>query len=597
MKQNLVIGNTVDDGTGDYLNKGGKKIINNFDDLYYELGDGSNPHAAGAWKTTSDADINGQFGKAYALNTTSNRITFRLPKGTTNDYNKVIRLRDVFAKWRTNPVTVIPASGDTIKGNAVSVVLSSNYADIEMVYCAPGRWEYVANKQIDKSTSADLSAVIKREFLATAGQVDFLDIFDGQEYNKANLEIYHRGNLLYYGNTFSTDSDYGSPGSGSSVVALNGKDVRLKRPCVEGDSVVIISYVDGLTQWRSTYNRLELRVLDESSTNEVSVEGGVYVGDLSTVKTLPIEAFGYEIGAGLINPNSLEVYINGVILTEAGSGGLPAFICEGAEANNLSDCLASGGLWLDSDIDYSYTQDSSGNVDNITFGRGFSHGDVVTIKWYNNNIGTTLSIEEILDQTNDLYIGSGQPINVTGGVRVTDFQNPTWPNVELLEPYNVSISTASNMFDLIYPVGSVYENFINPNNPSTYMGFGSWVLAGTKQVLVGWTPDDSSVFGLNNNDLDTLGNPSKRAGGTGGVMENTLSNEQLPATKTDEKVLIDDENGGVIIGGCQFDPDDQGPAYQKYREDFATTNKTHAPPQSINNLQPYVTVYRWMRIA
>ena len=49
MKQNINIGNVVDDGTGDYLRKGGIKINENFDELYYELGDGDVPYSAGAW--------------------------------------------------------------------------------------------------------------------------------------------------------------------------------------------------------------------------------------------------------------------------------------------------------------------------------------------------------------------------------------------------------------------------------------------------------------------------------------------------------------------------------------------------------------------
>ncbi|EPJ2512148.1 hypothetical protein ACTGOH_005113, partial [Salmonella enterica subsp. enterica serovar Bareilly] len=38
MKQNIKIGNVVDDGQGDYLRRGGAKINENFDELYYELG-------------------------------------------------------------------------------------------------------------------------------------------------------------------------------------------------------------------------------------------------------------------------------------------------------------------------------------------------------------------------------------------------------------------------------------------------------------------------------------------------------------------------------------------------------------------------------
>ena len=119
MKQNINIGNVVDDGTGDYLRKGGIKINENFDELYYELGDGDVPYSAGAWKTydaSSGQTLKAEWGKSYAINTSSGRVTINLPKGTVNDYNKVIRARDVFATWNVNPVTLVAASGDTIKG-------------------------------------------------------------------------------------------------------------------------------------------------------------------------------------------------------------------------------------------------------------------------------------------------------------------------------------------------------------------------------------------------------------------------------------------------------------------------------------------------
>ena len=101
----------VDDGTGDYLREGGLKLNNNFDDLYFELGDGTNPHPAGAWKTTKSNVVTAAFGKSYALDTSSNAIQVKLPKGTTADYNKVIRIRDVFGTWQTNAVTLTPGSG------------------------------------------------------------------------------------------------------------------------------------------------------------------------------------------------------------------------------------------------------------------------------------------------------------------------------------------------------------------------------------------------------------------------------------------------------------------------------------------------------
>lgn len=181
---------------------------------------------------------------------------------------------------------------------------------------------------------------------------------------------------------------------------------------------------------------------------------------------------------------------------------------------------------------------------------------------------------------------------------ITDFDNPGWPNVEAVPTSSIAVTNPYVIFNLVYPIGTIYENAVNPNNPATYMGFGSWKLWGQGKVLAGWNNDNTDPnFALNNNDLDVNNNPSHTAGGTGGTTQNTLTNNNLPATKTDEKVLIADDNGPIIIGGCQVDPDDQGPVYTKYKEDHAVTNGTHEPPLNVNNLQPYVTVYRWMRIA
>ena len=182
--------------------------------------------------------------------------------------------------------------------------------------------------------------------------------------------------------------------------------------------------------------------------------------------------------------------------------------------------------------------------------------------------------------------------------RVTDYSKPQWPNVEENGTTQLSVASPYGIFDMIYPIGSIYENSINPNNPSTYMGFGSWTLFAEKQVLIGWTKDNQdNLFHYNNNDLNSSGVASATAGGTGGNRLVEIKNENLPKTMTDEKVLIADDNGNIIIGGCQFDPDSAGPAYDKYREERAITNATNVPPKSLDTLPPYTTVYRWMRIA
>ncbi|EHY3472394.1 hypothetical protein K4C90_004097 [Salmonella enterica] len=601
MKQNINIGNVVDDGTGDYLRKGGIKINENFDELYYELGDGNVPYSAGAWKTynaSSGQTLKAEWGKSYAINTSSGRVTLQLPKGTVNDYNKVIRARDVFAAWNVNPVTLVAASGDTIKGSSSSVEINVQFSDLELVYCAPGRWEYVKNKQIDKIISSDISNVARKEFLVEVqGQTDFLDIFRGTSYNVNNIRVKHRGNELYYGDVFSENSDFGSPGENEGeLVPLDGFNIRLRQPCNIGDTVQIETFMDGVSQWRSSYTRRQIKVLDSKLTSKTSLEGSIYVTDLSTMKSIPFSAFGLIPGEP-INPNSLEVRFNGILQQQAGTAGYPLFLCEGANSDTQEGCISLGGEWKESNTDYSIEYED-GKPISLLFDRKFESGDIIVITWFNNDLGTLLEKDDIIELTDERYVSKGSSTEVTGDVALTDFDKIGWPNVEKVDSYTRTYNSISSIFDSIYPIGSIYENAINPNNPVTYMGFGSWKLFGKGQVLVGWNDDVTDPnFALNNNDLDSSGNPSHTAGGTVGTTSVTLENANLPATKTDEKVLIEDENGSVIIGGCQYDPDETGPIYTKYREDYATTNSSHTPPANISNIQPSITVYRWIRIA
>lgn len=599
MKNIINIGKLVDDGSGDYLRLGGIKINNNFTELYSELGDGNTPFAAGAWKTINSAStqqIALSFGSAYSINTQTAPVTCTLPYGGVGDYGKCIKIRDVYASWQSNSVLVKPSQGNTIKGTGNAVQLQKNYMDVEFVFCSPGRWEYITTKQVDKISNSDISTVMKKEFIATEGQRDFLNIFGENEYNDKQIDVYHRGNFLYYGADFSDQSDYGSPGPGDSVVVMDKRNIRLKQACKEGDTVIIVTYLDGLGQFRTTYNRLTVSILDVNQANVTSVNGGRIVSDLNTLRTITMEQFGHLTGEA-VNANAFEVYVNGIIQTEAGTGAVIQFRCDGANADNQTDCITSGGNWVSSLDDYIVNINESNSVESVTFAKPFKHDDIVSIRWYNNDIGTTRSMEEVLTETSSRYVSKGQSVHVSGNVRITDFNTPAWPNVESESPTDVEIGTPQSLFDLIYPVGTIYENSINPNNPATYLYGGSWKLFGEKRVSIGWTDDETSQFAFNNNDLDTNGIASKKAGRTGGASSIEIDNTNLPNTATDEKVLVVDKNGSVIVGGCQFDPSDEGPAYTKYREDKATTNITNQPPKSISIQNPFITVYRWQRIS
>lgn len=603
MKQNINIGNVVDDGTGDYLRAGGLKINQNFDELYNQLGDGSTPHSAGAWKNwTID---NGQkleikFGQSYVVNTSAGAVNVVLPKGSPADYNKVVRIRDVYSSWAKTPVTVSPASGDTLKGTAAPVMFTKNLQDLELVYCPPGRWEYLENKFVDRITNSNLSTVAKKSFIATEGQQDFNDVFEGNEYNTSNTIVYRRGNRLYYSYTDGKfdleNSDFGSP-LNDTIGALDGKNIRLKVPCVEGETIIIETFMDGIGTWQSSYNRLNLRMLDSSRTLKSSEAGVRWVGDLSTKTSLSIDELGLPIGSD-INPYALEVLLNGRQLVQSGEADLPTFYCDGAFGDNDAECQANGGIWTESDEDFAI-ETTNDIITSLSFAQPFEHGDIVSVRWYNNNIGSIMSSDEIIAITDDRYINSQETINLVNRIEYTDYQHPSQSTKRAVaDEIGVTISNISMMFDILYPVGTIYENGHNSANPSDYMGFGVWQRYAEGKTTVGWNSDSTDPnFAYNNDYKDAQGNPSHSAGGSVGSTKQTLTTSNIPALKSNDKVLIADDNGTVVVGGCQFDPDASGPDYDKYKEQQLTVNPDVTVPVAVDIIQPSITTYKWIRVA
>jgi len=600
MKQLINIGNVVDDGTGDYLRKGGEKINSNFSEIYTKLGDGSIPHASGAWKTHTKTVLKPAFGDAWAINTTNNAVSVELPKGKTTDYNKTIKLRDVWRSWASHNVTLKPAQGDTIKGSPNNRELYKDFMDVELVYCAPGRWEYVENKRVDTITTSDLSTVAKEVYIATEGQTDFPNVFGSNTYNIRNVEVYYRGNLLYYGKDLTADSNYGSIGEDGSIVPLDGKSIKLRFPCSAGDTVQIITYMDGIASFRSSYITHTIRAYETGMTALESIPGEVWVGDLANKK----EFTNVELGVSkrdLINPNSFELLINGTQMIKAGDADLPSFICEGADGETEETCALAGGQWVQSGEDYSLIFDENSIVTGIKLAKPLDNRDTLTIRWFNNDIGTLLEwdgVGGIKEKADLIYLNNEDEVNITNQIEYTDFQNPSQKNTRPVEEYSGRVVDVYSLFDLFHPVGTIYENAHNPANPATYMGFGIWVRYGEGEFLAGWSSDSGNKnFALNNNDLDVQGQPTHTAGGNGGEVAYQIKKDMIPELQTTEKVLVKDENGMVIIGGCQVDPDATGPAFTKYREDIVKVNQGNTDPSMMSILPPFRTVYRWLRVG
>lgn len=598
MKQLIQMGNNVDDGRGDYLRIGAKKINENTEEVFGKLGDGATVFPAGAWKTwnsqSNGRQLNPNWGDSYSINTMSNDVIVNLPKGTASDYSKVIRLRDVWSSWATRNVTVQAATGDTVKG-AKSQKLYRDLMDVELVYCSPGRWEYADNKLVSKITSSNIATVSKKDFVATAGQTDFLNIFGDNSFNARTLEVYHKGNLLWHGDVFSADSDYGSPGATpTEIVALDNKSIRLRQPCEAGDIVAIKTYTDDLAVYRSSYVSRTIKVLDVSS-GETAVEGEIIVVDLKTKKLFDfIQDFGFTESDGSFNPIATEVLINGVQLTRAGTAGLAADGCT-SEPGQTED-LCPVGDWGESGTDFNVIHNADGDYRVIRIDTPLESGDYLTVRWFNNDIGTTLSWEEITERADSRYLISEtyNEINLKNRLVYTDLVDPTPCNVVVdpIQETMTGVSDVNKLFDMLYPIGTVYENAHNQANPRDYMGFGTWIPFAQGRTTVGWSHDNDVNFGKYVGECGEISAPGTK----GGQVDVSLSKENIPVLESKDKVLISDSNGSILVGQCQVDPDGEGPGYFKYREDILKVNGDSQTPIPVNNLQPYVTTAKWLRV-
>ena len=133
----------------------------------------------------------------------------------------------------------------------------------------------------------------------------------------------------------------------------------------------------------------------------------------------------------------------------------------------------------------------------------------------------------------------------------------------------------TDIFDKIYPVGSIYINATNSTNPGTLLGFGTWSAFGAGRVMVG----------LNSSDAD-FNSPEE----TGGAKTHTLTTNEMPSHN----------HGGIYPSGSSgsftqaFDVDHPQTGAELGNQKYTTNTGGGA---AHNNLQPYIVVYMWKRTA
>lgn len=131
------------------------------------------------------------------------------------------------------------------------------------------------------------------------------------------------------------------------------------------------------------------------------------------------------------------------------------------------------------------------------------------------------------------------------------------------------------LLDIFYPVGTIYES-TKSDNPSTFMG-GTWSRFGNGKVLVGVNESDT--------DFNTVNK-------TGGEKTHVLTEPEMPSHTHPGENGMQFHMYKASSGETAGDGVNSGTSFKS----VANTGSSGGN-QPHNNLQPYVTVYRWQRTA
>lgn len=206
------------------------------------------------------------------------------------------------------------------------------------------------------------------------------------------------------------------------------------------------------------------------ANNVVPNNGNVGIGTLSPTASLHVYADDGDDVLNIENSGGVQFNVStsgtmtiggDIKIRDTGAGiefpsGLRQVAPDALHASRGSE--NSDDLILESDADISGETDGSNGSGDILMTVAGDTKAVVTNSG-NFGIGTT---------------SPSSKLDVAGSVRA----------------YAASADDHVARFDQIYPVGSVYINASNSNNPSTYLGVGTWTRIGAGKVMVGQDPND-----------------------------------------------------------------------------------------------------------
>lgn len=149
---------------------------------------------------------------------------------------------------------------------------------------------------------------------------------------------------------------------------------------------------------------------------------------------------------------------------------------------------------------------------------------------------------------------------------------------------------ASDMLNKTYPVGSLYFNGTVDTNPATLLGFGVWTQYGAGRVMVGYdgSQTEFNAVGKTGGDKNLA---SHSHTGTTSTIGDHVHGFSQDVAYTDNSPRRTSASGNLQAFG--FSGITTAPA-GGHNHSFTTST---AGTGTAGNLQPYITVYCWIRTS
>ena len=193
---------------------------------------------------------------------------------------------------------------------------------------------------------------------------------------------------------------------------------------------------------------------------------------------------------------------------------------------------------------------------------------------YSHNLSTAYTLMDFNKSGKGLAIGK------------VSTQNAFEINMDTKLTGNLTINNKT-IFDLIYPIGSIYLS-VNSTNPKNLFG-GTWIQWGSGRVPVCVNTSNSKFNSVEK---------------TGGAETHTLTTSQMPSHSghipnasyawgdAGEATYVLDRNSGAV-----FQHATNRPYVLRAGNEMCLRSNNEGGNGAHNNLQPYITCYMWKRTA